>query len=41
MVVIIRAPIARENADSIMHRPMGAAAGAVKAMWVNDMRGAV
>jgi len=43
MVVIIRAPIARfarENADSIMPMPWGAAACA-KGVEVNDMRGAV
>ena len=44
MVVIIRAPMARvsrANAGSTRHRPMGAAAGAVKAVGVNGMRGAV
>jgi len=38
MVVIIRAPIARENAGSIMHMPWLAAAGAVKWWKVYGMR---
>ena len=44
MVVIIRAPIAhvaRAHAGSIKHNAMGAAAGAVREVWVNGMRGAV
>lgn len=41
MVVIIRAPIARVNADSIMHMPWKAVARAVKGMAVYDMKDAV
>ena len=41
IVVNIRAPIARVKTGSTQHRPVGAAAGAVKEMWVNGMRSAV
>jgi len=41
MVVIIRAPIARVNAGSIMQAPMGAAAARAVWMEVYDMAASV
>ena len=41
MVVIIRAPIARARADSIMPMPWKAVARALKGLEVYDMKGAV